>query len=192
MAEVRLTRQARREQLLDVAADLLVESGGSGLTMEGLAARAGVTKGLPYVHFDNADAVIDALHQREIGLLSDAVAAAYTRAHDPEERLRACLHAYFGVIIERGAVLSVLITQSAWPARAGAELEERRRFVARLFRVDLGLPRVEAELAASIFLGALNGGVEALALRQGARRVIEDRLVGLALGFVEAARARAR
>ncbi len=43
--------------------------------MEGIAARGGVSKALPYRHFDNADDVLMALYQREMALLAERVTA---------------------------------------------------------------------------------------------------------------------
>jgi len=47
----RLPRNERREQLLDVAAGLILEKGTEAVTMEGVAAAAGVSKGLGYAYF---------------------------------------------------------------------------------------------------------------------------------------------
>ena len=57
MSGTRLTRAARREQLLDAAAQLGAASLDS-VTMEGLAAQAGVSKALPYKFFANRDEVL--------------------------------------------------------------------------------------------------------------------------------------
>lgn len=37
---------------------MLLERGAAAITMEGLAVQAGVSKALPYIHFDNAEAVL--------------------------------------------------------------------------------------------------------------------------------------
>ena len=50
----RLTRAQRRDHLLDAAAELVGLKGVGAVTMEGVAARAGVSKALPYTHFDDA------------------------------------------------------------------------------------------------------------------------------------------
>jgi AcrR family transcriptional regulator len=49
----RLTRDSRHDALLDEAARLLAEGGFSAVTMEAVAARAGVSRPLVYKHFDN-------------------------------------------------------------------------------------------------------------------------------------------
>ena len=51
----------RRDHLLDEAAAILVAHGAAVLTMERLAESAGVSKALPYKHFDNVQHVLVAL-----------------------------------------------------------------------------------------------------------------------------------
>ena len=62
----RLSAAQRREQFLDVAAQLVVEQGADAVTMEAVAARAGVSKALSYRYFDNAGALLVALFEREV------------------------------------------------------------------------------------------------------------------------------
>ena len=72
----RLRRDQRRDQLLDSAAALLVERGPGAITMEGVAAEAGVSKALPYAHFDNATELLRQLRDRELDHLRDRLLAA--------------------------------------------------------------------------------------------------------------------
>ena len=72
----RLTRNARRDQLLDAAAVLIVSEGIPALTMERLAVRAGVSKALPYSHFERSEDVLAELYRRETGALVRRVANA--------------------------------------------------------------------------------------------------------------------
>jgi len=61
----RVDRSERRHQLLDVAAEKVVEHGVSAMSMERVAEWAGVSKALPYSHFDNIEDLLVALYQRE-------------------------------------------------------------------------------------------------------------------------------
>ncbi len=65
----RLSKQARRAQLLDTAGELLLRDGVDALTMEGIGQGAGASKTLGYAYFDNVDHVIVALRERELGLM---------------------------------------------------------------------------------------------------------------------------
>ena len=72
----RLSAADRRTHLLDVAVVLLGESGPEAVTMEGVAARAGVSKALGYRYFDNADELLLAVHDREMAELGTRVRSA--------------------------------------------------------------------------------------------------------------------
>ena len=83
----RLAAADRREQLLDVAAAIALDSGLLALSMESVAQRAGVSKGLGYAYFENADALALALYDREVGELYRRVEAAVSAAGDFEARI---------------------------------------------------------------------------------------------------------
>jgi AcrR family transcriptional regulator len=57
--------EARREQLLDAAKDVVAEHGFHGVSIEAVARGAGVTRPIVYRHFDDLAAVLDALVERE-------------------------------------------------------------------------------------------------------------------------------
>ncbi len=173
----RLTKAARREQLLDVAVEIIVDRGTAALTMEGLAANAGVSKAVPYHHFENSDAVLIALYQREMVGLAGSVVDAVDAEDLPVERLRAAIHAYFDVIIERGTILAPLVA----PGSSIAELadgggRDGHRFITDLLRRALGMHAREAALTTSLLIGLLNGAADALAHRVAGRGAIEARV----------------
>ncbi len=60
----RLSREARREQLLDTAMQIVAERGADALTMNHLAESAGVTKPIVYEHFGGRPGVLVALYRR--------------------------------------------------------------------------------------------------------------------------------
>src|SRR6266403_6308199 len=62
----RLPAEQRREHLLDVGAAIILDSGFETLTMESVAERAGVSKGLGYAYFENAEELALALYDREM------------------------------------------------------------------------------------------------------------------------------
>jgi AcrR family transcriptional regulator len=61
----RMPRSERREQLLDVALDLLAEEGFDALSMEAIARRAGVNRAIVYRSFANLQLLLVALLRRE-------------------------------------------------------------------------------------------------------------------------------
>jgi AcrR family transcriptional regulator len=179
----RLSKEDRREQLLDAAADLVVERGVGALTMEGLAERAGVSKALPYQHFDNSSAVLIALYEREIGLLGRRVYDAVDGMADPEARVAAAIHAYFDVVAERGRVLgaftgpgSSVAAEADQGARTGVE------FVTALLVKPFGFSGRRARMLAAMFLGTLAGATDSWAHSDGGRERIEQTVTAVILG----------
>jgi AcrR family transcriptional regulator len=183
---VRLPRPVRREQLLDVAAALIAECGLDAVTMEGVAARAGVSKGLGYAYFANRDELVVALFDREIAILDRRVASAVEEATTFEDRLRAVVHASFDVVRERGVVLGAL-TQSALPP--GPLLQRRRArqrgveaFFAALVTDEFGLVGKPAEAAVAILLAGYGGALQLWIDGRMSRRDIAEVHVRLAVG----------
>ncbi|MFE0425339.1 TetR/AcrR family transcriptional regulator [Streptomyces sp. NPDC058953] len=72
----RLSKQARREQLLDTAAAIVRARGADGLTLVTLAEEAGVSRPIAYDHFATRPGLLLALHRR----LDERHRAAITRA----------------------------------------------------------------------------------------------------------------
>jgi len=181
----RLTSTARREQLLEAAADLVIERGVGAVTMEGLAVRAQVSKALPYKHFENADAVLVELYRREMANLGAAVLEAVATSDDPREQLRGAIRAYFDIVIQRGILLANLSgSGSEIPQMANAGDRIGTTFLGDLFVQNFGLPKAKARVAAALLLGALLGAVEALAHGEASRSRLESASADLALHLI--------
>lgn len=189
----RLPRNERREHLLDVAAELVVERGVESVTMEGVAAAAGVSKGLGYAYFANSSELLQALLKRELKRLQSCVVAALEAEEGFEPKLRATVHAWFDVVTERGVLLASLL-HAAW--HEGPHVESRnaynRRndaFWADLAERELGVPREHGEIATAILLAGLDGVVQRWSQCGDDRDVLEDVFMRLAVGGLQHLRA---
>jgi AcrR family transcriptional regulator len=60
-----MSASQRREQLLDVTKQLVGEQGFHGLSIEAIAKRAGITRPVIYAHFEDLDALLEAMLERE-------------------------------------------------------------------------------------------------------------------------------
>ena len=60
-----MTAPQRREQLLDVTKTLVGEQGFHDLSIEAIAKRAGITRPVIYAHFEDLDALLAAMLERE-------------------------------------------------------------------------------------------------------------------------------
>lgn len=185
----RLRPEVRRELLLDAAVEVLLERGVGGVTMEGVAARAGVNKALPYRHFANADEVLAQLYIRYVRLLGQRVYAAVITGESADDRMRRAISAYFDTVREHGVVLSLLqAPDTRIPDAAEPELDAAG-FLETLLVEHFGVPRRATPGVAAVLLAAL-GGAAAAWLREGLpRRRAELLAFAAAKGLVDASQA---
>lgn len=167
--------------MLDSAAALLVERGVALLTMEGVAAQAGVSKALPYAHFENAVELLHALRDRELDRFSESIVVSVREAEGYEARIAAAVHGYFEFIGARGSVLVALLRGIPMD-----EAEQRKRynpaFFARLFEKELGLSEVLARVASGIFVVGITGAVDAWVGEVADRATVEAVMVQAIIG----------
>lgn len=170
----RMRGEERRTQILDAAAELVRRKGAAALTMDGLAAQAGVSKPLVYMHFPNTPEVLLALMRREHELLDAEVTAALARATTFEERLDALTRPYFHMLTERGSLFHELVVrQSNHDVLERWQVERRStviEFVAAVIREEFRLPPRRAALAAAAFLGAFESLARSWADTRGVRQ----------------------
>jgi AcrR family transcriptional regulator len=73
-----MTRNERREQLIDVARALFAERGLEGTSVEEIAGHAGVSKPVVYEHFGGKEGLYAVVVDREVRALHDSIRAAIT------------------------------------------------------------------------------------------------------------------
>ncbi len=96
----RLSADARREQLLDVAIDAFAKSGYHSTSMNDVAAAAGVTKPVLYQHFDSKRALYVALLEDVGDRITSAVLEATKNTDSGKETTRLGFIAYFTWVAE--------------------------------------------------------------------------------------------
>ncbi|HZV75206.1 MAG TPA: TetR/AcrR family transcriptional regulator [Conexibacter sp.] len=173
----RLPRAERERQILDVAHARFAEHGFGAVTMEGVAADAGVTKPLIYAYFGNKERLYLACMERAGDAMLATVVAAVADTSGPDDALRRGLHAFFAFVGEDRDAWRVLFDES-WPtggaiAQRVAEYRERLVSLVAQTNIDRLPPRRRADHATEIeaISVALLGAAEALArwwLRTGA------------------------
>ncbi|HUP84599.1 MAG TPA: helix-turn-helix domain-containing protein [Acidimicrobiales bacterium] len=181
----RLSANERREHFLDVTAELVISRGVESVTMEAVAAAAGVSKGLGYAYFSNRNELLLSLLNRELGELQRRSTEEIRAASDFEGRIRAGVHAWFDVMAEKGALIGTLLQTQA----IAGPLAERRKsynqelqdFYGRLAEKEFGIPRRKSVATAAILLAGMSGIIERW--RNGdSRRLLEETYVDVVLG----------
>lgn len=120
-------RELRRLELLD-AADRVVHRSGPAFSMDEVAAEAGITKPVVYRHFGDKDGLHEALTERYIGELKQALRPA-TRTDDPRSRLAATIDAYLAYVERRPDRYRFLLGAAEQPRTAVLVAEFRREHI---------------------------------------------------------------
>ena len=98
----RLSRSARRAQLLDAARDVFAAQGYHAAAMDDIAERAGVSKPVLYQHFPGKLELYQALLTTYADELVAQVEAALAATAENEERVQAAVAAYFDFVAGDG------------------------------------------------------------------------------------------
>lgn len=181
VTRTRLSREQRREQLLDSAASVLIDKGVAALTMEGVAEVAGVSKALPYSHFENASELLKALRDRELDRFGESIVGAVRDADGYEARIAAAVHSYFGFIAHRGSVL-VAVLRSMPMDESEQQKRQNPAFFAKIFQKELGMSEATAKVASSVFVVGVSGAVDAWVSEVANRATIEAITVQAVVG----------
>ena len=158
LATRRLTAEARRAQLLEVARDVFASDGYHGAAMEQIAVKAGVTKPVLYQHFESKKELYLGLLEEDIARLLDDIRHAIEGARSNHERIERATGAYFSFIDTNEGSFRLLFRETM-----GAEDEFRRaierfrdelaRSISAVIAAETGLPASESELLARGVMG---------------------------------------
>jgi AcrR family transcriptional regulator len=100
---VRLSAEQRREQLLDVAKELVGERGFHDLSVDAIARRAGISRPIVYAHFGDLGGLLEAMLGREsagaLHQLSEVLPKDFELdGQDPQAPLLAALRGYLEAV----------------------------------------------------------------------------------------------
>jgi AcrR family transcriptional regulator len=154
----RLTRSARRAQLLDAALEVFAEQGYHAAAMDDIAERAGVSKPVLYQHFPGKLELYRALLTHYADVMVGTVASALESSPDNEQRVHGAVAAYFDFVAgERRAYRLIFSADlrsepevAAVVAGAGQRCID---IIADAVTVDSGLDKARARLLAVGLVG---------------------------------------
>jgi TetR/AcrR family transcriptional regulator, transcriptional repressor for nem operon len=117
-----------REALLTAGVAVAERGGLSGLSVNRVVAEAGVAKGTFYVHFDDREAFIDALHARFHDRVQEAVAAATAGTPAGAERILRGVEAYLDVCLADRAIKALALEARAEATLSASMSARHERF----------------------------------------------------------------
>lgn len=113
------TKVARRTQaerteattgaLVDAARELFARDGYAATSLAAVAARADVTKGAVYHHFEGKQQLFEAVFTREVERMAAPLVAAYSRKKDPWEAFKAASRAFLDECLDPDVQRIVLL-----------------------------------------------------------------------------------
>ena len=115
-------REARREELLD-AAVTAIRREGADVSMDDIAAEAGITKPILYSNFGDKAGLADALATRFTSDLVTLFGAVWAETDDPRERVSRSIDAWVG-FIESDPHIYQFLSEGSFGA--GRRLDDRR------------------------------------------------------------------
>lgn len=157
-ARRRLSPEARREMILDETAQLILDEGVSGVSMERLGREAGISKGLVYAYFPSRDDLLSALLLREHRRFQMKARDLLAHATGFENIVRATTSAWLDHIVAHGSLIERL-TNEPEIAKVIEDVDAHDRpFTARHFGLEIA-HRYGLDLELSVTLADLLMGL---------------------------------
>jgi len=156
----RLTADARRRQLFDVALFLFAEHGYAATTMDDIAEAAGVTKPLVYQHFESKRALYLELMDVFSRELVTRIVTATAGASGPRQQVELGFAAYFELMVDNEQAFRLLYGRDAPDdTELGAALRRVEETLAQAIDplIDAGLDPEHRLLLAHAVVGMAEG-----------------------------------
>ena len=172
----RMTRESRREQILDAAVALILTNRHSSCTLEQVAEAAHISKPLVYKYFPKRDDLMKAILEREFQELRGRGLDAIPAQIPVEKVIRIAVERSLKYYFERGPIIRLLSTDPAVATLVRADNREQRAktlgyFIARHMKGS-NIPKSVAQIAVTMVMNAPIHSISALK-----RRGIEADLV---------------
>lgn len=165
MSIERVAGEARREQIVEAALELMGKQGAAGLNMAVLARRIGVAPSAIYRHFASKDQILDGVLELLRKRLIGNVSIVRSQAADPLDQLKRLLILHLRLILEHRALPRIIFSgdiYSSSPERKEKTfgiVESYLQEVAEIIREGQKGGRIRPELAPEIlsivFLGLI-------------------------------------
>lgn len=156
--------EVTRERILDAAAETFAEQGYHGASMDAIVERSRTSKGAIYFHFPSKESIFSALVERLGGALESSAKKAIARERGATARVDAALQTFFQTISRYHGLARVILIGGVG---LGPSLDKRLlalhdRFAGFIKSYlddavsDGSIPPIDTEMAAYVWLGAIN------------------------------------
>jgi AcrR family transcriptional regulator len=142
---VRMSGAERRELIIEAALEGFAAHGYHGISLNDIAATAGITKAVLYDHFDSKRDLHIFLLYKICDEMAEEVVAGSTKDGGPESRLRGGIDAFFAFIEERPAARLLFREDSLDPQIVEARQATQQRATDTIAELFAGDPRLLPE-----------------------------------------------
>jgi AcrR family transcriptional regulator len=115
-------RVLRRSQLIEAAAELALEVGGSAVTMSAVAQRAGISRTAAYEYFGSSTDLLAELVIDELALWAKTLDAIVANESDPEAKVRAWIRGALGYVADGRHLLVKALSAVSLPQDRSHEI----------------------------------------------------------------------
>ncbi|MEJ0027238.1 MAG: TetR/AcrR family transcriptional regulator [Rhizomicrobium sp.] len=120
-----LSREVRRNQLIDVAGQIIAREGLHAASMKRLAREVGISEAQAHNYFSRRDDLLLAVAKREFAAMDAAQQSVLERAHDRLTRVTLSTVAYLRQVSNRGVLMQILLNDPG--VRAGLRSDREAR-----------------------------------------------------------------
>ncbi len=156
-------RQAKRDAVLHVAAQMFNERGFHATSLDDIAARLNVTKPTLYYYVKNKDAILLACVKKGLDMTLEGIEASRAGGGNALDQLRACMRAYAEVVTQPFGMCLIRVGDEEVPEPSRTELRRLKSEIDHAFRrlVEQGvqegvLAPCDPKMAAFVIAGALS------------------------------------
>ena len=155
--------QAKRDAVLNVAAQMFNERGFHATSLDDIAARLNVTKPTLYYYVKNKDAILLACVKKGLDMTLEGIDASRAAGGNAIDQLRACMRTYAEVVTQPFGMCLIRVGDEEVPEPSRTELRRLKSEIDHAFRrlVEQGvqegvLAPCDPKMAAFVIAGGLS------------------------------------
>jgi AcrR family transcriptional regulator len=156
-------REAKRQAVLQAAAQLFNERGFHATSLDDIAARLNVTKPTLYYYVKNKDEILLQCVKQGLAMTLEGIEASRAAGGNAVDQLRACMRVYAEIVMQPFGMCLIRVGDEEVPEPSRTELRRMKREIDHAFRrlvaqgVEEGLLKAcDPKLTAFVIAGGLS------------------------------------